>query len=125
MRINAISDNNFGIKITDNFPKEMINHFWSKRFPEEVRIAIPQIREMANDSYEITFKELVPGKPCEVWLTNPFELKKFFVEFISVKPRERKRGRPKLHPENHITNAVSPMEFKKILARKLAEFSRK
>ena len=124
VNIDSISENNFGIRITDNLPKEIVNHLWLKNFPQETRDSLSQIKDMANDSYEITIKEFFPGKPCEVWLKKGLtELKKLYITFVTMKEKEVKRGRPKKHPDSMIKDIFTPTQFKELIAKTLTEFS--
>ena len=124
MNVNGISENNFGLRITDNMPKEIVSHLWLKNFPSEVKEIFPKIRNMADDSCEVTIREFVPGKPCEVWVKKGVEgLKRLYVTFVSTKERQIKRGRPKKHPDSMIKSIFSPIEFKELLAKTLTEFS--
>ena len=124
VNINSISENNFGIKITDNLPKEIVSHLWLKNFPQQTRDTLFQIKDMADDSFEITIREFSPGKPCEVWIKKGLkELKKLYITFVTIKEKEVKRGRPKKHPDSLIKDIFTPGQFKELITKTLTEFS--
>ena len=124
MRTGNVSSNSFGLKITDNMPFQTLQHLWIKKCPNEALPATKALRNCANDSFELTFNEFVPGKPCKVTLRKqPFAPEEIFFEFVSLKPKVVKRGRPK--KESMIQGILSPTQFVEEISRHISEYSQR
>ena len=127
MKISKVQKNSFGMRITDNFQFQLLQHFWTKRTSAaELREAILKMKNCVDDSVELTFKDFTLDKPCEVWIRKQYkELKKVFLQYGKIKERVAKRGRPKKHPDSHVYDVLSPTKAAEIISQAAVKYVRK
>ena len=125
MKICKVSDNNFGLKITDNIVRQMVERYWVENFSRQaVHTSLQKIRNCVNDSFELTFKEFVFNKPCELTLRQKSAApENFYLQFALTKAPEKNRGKNFAKPI--VTSRLSPQKAAEIIVKKIEEYSAK
>ena len=126
MRLENISNNNFGMRITDNFYLQALQHFLIRNHgAPQVKSSFVRIQNCERDSFELTFQEFATGKPCEVLLRKfPSAPHKFFVTFADVKEKIKKRGRPSKQAENLLYNQITPQKLAEIIIKNTQQYAK-
>lgn len=123
MKISNVSNNSFGMKITDNIAFQTLGHFWSKKFSaKDCREALERLRRGVSDSFELTFMDFRVGSPCEIKVRGQQDFaKSLFVQFAKL--AERKQGRPSKTPANLLYDILSPQKTADMILETIAQGS--
>ena len=117
MKVSKVSNNNFGIKITDNIAFQTVGRFWTARFSRpECMNGLKMIRKCASDDFVLTFKDFMAGVPCEITIAKqPNFFKSFFVQFAKVNKIDK--GKRTARQERQLTEILSPTHVAEIIAQ--------